>query len=86
MTASERPAPSCVNDTGDDVYEDFNTPLCIIAGNAQLLQELSREAGLDEQFAASARDIQAACRHLSDRLQHLSHLRARTDARDRERR
>jgi len=60
MTASERPAPSCVNDTGNDVYEDFNTPLCISAGNAQLLQELSREAGPDEQFAASALTIQAS--------------------------
>jgi hypothetical protein len=85
MTAPARPSPSCVNDTGDGVQEDFNTPLCVISGNAQLLQELSREAGLDEQFAASARDIQAACRHLSDRLQRLAHLHARRNASEQER-
>lgn len=62
------------------VYHDLNNPLSIISGNAQFLIELSREEELDEQFEASAQDIQEATRQMSDSLQRLTRLKELLEA------
>mgnify|MGYP000120139913 CR=1 FL=1 len=64
-----------LHETLSAVYHDLNNPLSIISGNAQFLLELSREEGLDDQFASSAQDIQEASQRMAESLQRLTRLR-----------
>jgi len=73
------PEPSAsledVRETVSSVHHDLNNPLSIIAGNAQFLLELSREADLDKQFIASIQDVQEAAERMSDSLDQLTRLK-----------
>ena len=64
-----------VRETVSSVHHDLNNPLSIIAGNAQFLLELSREADLDKQFIASIQDVQEAAERMSDSLDRLTRLK-----------
>ena len=76
MTELEEPVTEeDIREVVSSVYHDLNNPLSIISGNAQFLQELSQEQGLDEQFVSSAQDIQEATQRMSESLQRLTRLR-----------
>jgi signal transduction histidine kinase len=77
------PEPSAsleeVRETVSSVHHDLNNPLSIIAGNAQFLLELSREADLDKQFIASIQDVQEAAERMSDSLDRLTRLKEKLE-------
>jgi signal transduction histidine kinase len=75
--SNESPLDSAedAQETISSVYHDLNNPLSIISGNAQFLLELSRQEGLDDQFASSAEDIKEAAEQMADSLERLNRLK-----------
>jgi nitrogen-specific signal transduction histidine kinase len=69
--------PEEVHDLLSTLYHDLNNPLSIIAGNAQFLRELIREADLGEPYASSVDDIQEAAERISDALNELVVMKER---------
>lgn len=57
------------------VVHDVNNPLTIIAGNAQLLGELSRMMELDPDLAKPISDIEEASQQLAERMAQLAELK-----------
>lgn len=48
------------------VHHDLNNPLSIVSGNAQLLRELSKALGVEEEFHGPLDDLEAAVDKLSE--------------------
>ena len=75
--ASPDTAPP-IDDLGDSlstIYHDLNNPLSIIAGNAQFLQELMRDANIGDPYVSSVEDIQEAAERISSSLDLLVELK-----------
>jgi len=62
-----------------EVYHDLNNSLAVISGNAQLLAELARAEDLGPAFTDPLEDVEAARSDISDALERLDRLRAKTD-------
>ena len=81
--------PSATQNAGDrdaalrealsEVYHDLNNSLAVISGNAQLLAELARAEDLGPAFTDPLEDVEAARSDISDALERLDRLRAKTD-------
>lgn len=48
------------------VHHDLNNPLSVVSGNAQLLRELSKALGVEEEFQGPLDDLEAAVDKLSE--------------------
>lgn len=48
------------------VHHDLNNPLSIVSGNAQLLRELAKALGVEEEFHGPLDDLEEAVEKLAD--------------------
>jgi len=48
------------------VHHDLNNPLSIVSGNAQLLRELAKALGVEEDFHGPLEDLEAAVEKLTE--------------------
>jgi len=56
-------------------YHDINNPLSILSGNAQLLLEIGRQMGLEDDLMAPLRDVEESSRRLHTELQRIVRLK-----------
>lgn len=64
-----------LGDSLSTIYHDLNNPLSIIAGNAQFLRELMRDANIGDPYVSSVEDIQEAAERISSSLDLLVELK-----------
>ena len=62
------------------ITHDFNNPIAIISGNAQLLLEVGRMMNLEAELIRFAADIEEASRRLASGLHPVEQLKAQIDA------
>lgn len=74
-SASASDSPVALKETLSSVTHEINNPLAVIAGNAQLLLELSRVMGLDPDVAKPIQDIEEASHRLAATVGRLNALK-----------
>jgi signal transduction histidine kinase len=57
------------------IHHDLNNPLSVISGNAELLAELSRALGLEEELGGPIDDLSAAVDQLTENVDRLLAVR-----------
>lgn len=78
MSESSPAPPTSTDDIREvlsTIYHDLNNPLSIIAGNAQFLRELMRDADMGEPYMSSVEDIQEAAERISTSLNELVEMK-----------